>query len=181
MRSQWGIREVNRLLPKDARVLTKQGHSASVSWAKFKNKDSGLNFDQVLVGRASLRSLADQIQQVKVADLPSEVWDLVDRQKYLWDAETNSYSPHSKFLRNEERLRKLVFPDARPSDIACLGRQHAKPIDRRRRKEPTLIQSSESEIEDPDEGPPVTQKRSASRERSTSRRRSRRRRHVAKS
>ena len=174
MRSQWGIREVNRLLPKDARVSTKEGHSASVSWAKFKNKDSGLNFDQVLVGRASLRSLADQIQQVRVADLPSEVWDLVDRQTYLWDAETNSYSPHSKFLRLEERLRKLVFPNARPPDLACLGRQRTNPIDRHRRKEPNLVQSSESEIEDPDEGPPVTRKRSASRERSS--RRSRRRR-----
>ena len=74
------IREVNRLLPKDARALTKEGHSASVSWAKWKNKDSGINFDQVLVDRANLLHNASDIQQVRVADLPSEVWDLVDRQ-----------------------------------------------------------------------------------------------------
>ena len=175
MRSQWGIREVNRLLPKDARVLTKEGHSASVSWAKWKNKDSGINFDQVLVDRANLLHNASDIQQVRVASLPSEVWDIVERQKGLWDSETQSYTPHSKFLRLEERLRKLVFPNARPPDLACLGRQRTNPIDRHRRKEPNLVQSSESEIEDPDEGPPVTRKKSASRERSSRRRRRRRR------
>ena len=179
MRSEWGIRRLNKHLPQSARTMSHEGHSASVSWAKFQNIDSGKSFDQVLVNRSALLDQAGDIEQVRVAELPRAVWDLVEKQKGLWDAATQSYLPNSAFLKNEAGLRRLVFPHASPSDEDCLARQATVPVERRLRREPYLLQSSESEIEDPDSGAPVKRaekrKESASRKRSSRKKRSGRR------
>jgi len=39
LRSLWGIRELNKKVPKTARAATSEGHLASVPWAKWENKD----------------------------------------------------------------------------------------------------------------------------------------------
>lgn len=175
IRTQSGVRRLNREMPTDARrIRTHEGYKVSAAWAKYKNLDSGINFDQVLIPRETLEREHGQITQAEIeSPVSSAVQAVLDEQKgNIWyDSEhgVQSYYPQVAFIRNEDRLRQLIFPNAHPSDADCAQTQPTRQIDKGSRRRANYIHSSsESEITDAGSIPAFSRSKSSSRSRGRS-------------
>ena len=104
IRSQTGIRRLNRMLPEGKEVATHQGHKVGVAWAKYKNLDSGINFDQVLVPRELIQRELPRVAQAEITSpMPRAVEKILEKQNSLnWYDEENGvhpYYPQSVFIK----------------------------------------------------------------------------------
>ena len=169
LRSAHGIKRLNRILPSNAgHVKTHQGHTVSTAWAKWKNAESGINFDQVLVPRDSVHP--DKVIQLELdtlhPDTRRKASDLATEQIALFKRDrlgTWSASPESLFLRTEATLRHLLFAGATPTDQECKRAQPRGKADRSGDSDASGS-TQVSEFEDPRGEAPVTESRRKPRE-----------------
>ena len=98
------------MLPDDRKeVATHEGNKVSVAWAKHKNLESGINFDQVLLPRTLIQNELSRVTQAEIeSPLPSAVEEILEKQAALYWKD--SYYPQSAFIKNEGEIRGTETP-----------------------------------------------------------------------
>ena len=113
--------------------------SVPVKWARWKNFLSGLNFNQLVVGRKSLAEASVTTIAADADSFPLAAETILEDQIYLVDRETTAILSEKKFYTNELKLRELLIPNYRTLHLKCTS---ARPFDR------LADDFSEDEIED---------------------------------